>query len=36
MRFGFALVEFMVADGSKLQTHHRQRFDRRFVMEQRR
>ena len=35
-QFVLALVEFVVADGRQCQPHHRQRFDRRLVMEHRR
>ena len=34
--FVLALVEFVIADGGNIQAHHRQRLDRRLVMEHRR
>ena len=35
-QFVLALVEFVIADGGNIQAHHRQRLDRRLVMEHRR
>ena len=35
-QFVLAFVEFVIADGGNIQAHHRQRFDRRLVMEHRR
>lgn len=35
LQFVLALVEFVVADRGNLEPHHRQRFDRRFIVEHR-
>ena len=36
LQFVLALIEFVVADRGNVEPHHRQRFDRRFVVEHRR